>query len=145
VDKNKAEAEVLANLGAAKHARRMAEHAQHMAKLELKKQWIDVEASEKQMQAEDHQTTAKHQWECEKEVHDLQMLCLCIQYQGTSTAAGMGQFGMTQFAGPETFKGVGTDNFGGVAGGDTFGGQGLPTFDRAVPSNDFGILPHFNG
>ena len=48
-----------------------------------------------------------------------------LYLQGTSTVAGMGQFGMTQFTGPGTFKGVGTDNFGGVAGEDTFGGQGL--------------------
>jgi hypothetical protein len=52
-DENKAEAKTLASLTAAKHARKMAEHTQRMAELELKKWRIDTEASEKQMQAED--------------------------------------------------------------------------------------------
>ena len=107
-----------------------------MAELELKKQWIDVEASEKQMQVEDYRLTAQHQREREKELHDMQMLHLRLQYQG-GTAAGMGQFGMTQFPNQGAFRGVGT------VGGDNFG---VPTFNGAVPANDFGPgIPHFNG
>jgi len=95
-DENKAETEVLAAFAVEKHAWKMAEHAQWMAKLEIKKQWINLEANEKQLQADDHWIIAQHQWEHEKEVHDMQMLYLCLQYQGAGVS-GVGQFGTTQF------------------------------------------------
>ena len=53
-----------------------------MVELDIKKQHMDLEATEKWLQAEDHQLAAKHQQECKKEAHDLQMFCLCLQYQG---------------------------------------------------------------
>lgn len=63
-----------------------------MVELEIKKQQIDLEANKKWLQAEDHQLAAQHQWERKKKVHDLQMFCLHLQYQGAG-ATGMGQFG----------------------------------------------------
>jgi hypothetical protein len=62
------------------------------------------------------------------------MLHLRLQYQGAGSAAGLGQFGMTQFANQGAFAGEGGDNFGGA------------TFDGVVPANDFGpITPQFTG
>jgi type I site-specific restriction endonuclease len=104
-DENKAEAEILATFAAEKHTQKMVEHAQWMAELEIKKQHIDLEASEKQLQAEDHWLTAQHQWEHEKEAHDLQMFCLHLQYQGAN-AIGVGQFGAQQFRDAAAFEGV---------------------------------------
>ena len=59
----------------------MAEHVQRMVELGIKKQYIDLEATEKQHQAEDCRLAAQHQQECEKEAHDLQMFHLHLQYQ----------------------------------------------------------------
>ena len=53
-DKNKAKAQSLAGLASEKHARKMAEYAQQMVELDIKKQCIDLEATEKLLQAEDH-------------------------------------------------------------------------------------------
>ena len=55
------EAEILASLAGDKHAQKMAEHAQWMVELGIKKQHIDPEATEKWHQAEDRQLAAQHQ------------------------------------------------------------------------------------
>jgi hypothetical protein len=47
MDKNKAKAIVLVSITADKHTRRMAEHAQCMAELGLKKQQMELEATRK--------------------------------------------------------------------------------------------------
>ena len=122
-DENKAETEVLAAIAAEKHTRKMAEHAQWMAELEIKKQRINLEANDKRLQAEDRRIIAQHQQEREKEAHDMQMLRLRLQYQGAGVS-GMGQFGTTQFGDHGAFGGA---------------GPGVPT--------DFGLppLPPFNG
>ena len=52
---------------------KMAEHAQHTAELEIKKQQMDIEANGKCLKAEDHQIAAQHQHECKKEQHDMQI------------------------------------------------------------------------
>jgi hypothetical protein len=81
-----------------------------MAELKLKKQWMSLDANEKCLQLEDHQMTAQHQQEHKKEEqHDLQMLCLHLQYQGSNAAVGPVSFLMDQLAGG-TFGGV--DQFG---------------------------------
>ena len=90
-DENRAEAEILATLAGEKHARKMAEHAQRMVELGIKKQRIDLEATDKQLQAKDRRLAAQHQREREKEAHDLQMLRLRLQYQGAG-AVGAQQF-----------------------------------------------------
>ena len=46
-DENRAEAEILASLAGEKHARKMAEHAQQMLELGIKKQRIDLEVNDK--------------------------------------------------------------------------------------------------
>ena len=102
-DENKAEAESLAALAGEKHAQKMAEYAQQMVELDIKKQRIDLEATEKQLQAEDHRLTAQHQQEHEKEAHNLQMFCLCLQYQGAA-AMGVGLFGTQQFSAAYQFE-----------------------------------------
>ena len=79
VDENWARAKILATLAAEKHTRKMAEHAQWMAELEIKKQHMDLEVNDKWLQAEDHRIAAQHQQEHEKEAHDLQMFHLCLQ------------------------------------------------------------------
>lgn len=82
----------------------MAEHAQRMVELEIKKQRMDLDANEKRLQAEDRRLAAQHQREREKEAHDLQMFRLCLQYQGAN-AAGLEQFGLgaQQFGNPAAF------------------------------------------
>lgn len=85
----------------------MAEHAQRMVELEIKKQRMALDANEKRLQAEDRRLAAQHQREREKEAHDLQMFRLRLQYQG-SNAAGighMGQFRAQQFGDPAAFGG----------------------------------------
>ena len=57
---------------------------------------MDLEATEKWIEAEDCQLATQR--EHEKEAHNLQMFCLHLQYQG-AVAAGTGQFGMSQFGG----------------------------------------------
>ena len=46
-DENRAEAKILASLAGEKHAWKMAEHAQRMLELGIKKQCIDLEANGK--------------------------------------------------------------------------------------------------
>ena len=70
-DENRAEAEILASLAGEKHARKMAEHAQRMVELGIKKQCLDLDATEKRLHAEDRRLAAQHQRECEKEAHNL--------------------------------------------------------------------------
>jgi hypothetical protein len=86
----------------------MAEHAQRMAELEIKKQRIDLEAKGKLLEAEERRIIAQHQREREREQHDMQMLRLRMQYQAV---AGHGvadaQFGMEQFASANTFGDTG--------------------------------------
>ena len=53
-NENRAEAEILASLASEKHVQKMAEHAQQMVELGIKKQWMDLEATDKWLQAEDH-------------------------------------------------------------------------------------------
>ena len=137
-DENKAEAEILATLAAEKHTWKMAEHAQRMVELEIKKQRIDLEANEKWLQAEDRCLAAQYQREREKEAHDLQMFRLRLQYQGASTP-NAGQFVASSPDGfrvgePEVFGVSEPEVFGGATGGGTanFGGRGL-------------YLPPFNG
>ena len=60
-NKNRAEAEILASLAGEKHARKMAEHVQQMLELGIKKQRIDLEVNDKQLQAEDRRLAAQHQ------------------------------------------------------------------------------------
>jgi hypothetical protein len=86
-DENRAESEILASLAAEKHARKMAEHAQRMVELGIKKQRMDLDATEKRHHAEDRRLAAQHQREREKEAHDLQMFRLRLQYQGAGAAA----------------------------------------------------------
>jgi hypothetical protein len=112
-DENRAEAEILASLAGDKHTRKMAEHAQRMVELGIKKQRIDIEATEKRLQAEDRRLAAQHQREREKEAHDLQMFRLRLQYQGAGAAA---QFGAQQFGD--------LNMFGGAAGNDVANGEG---------------------
>jgi hypothetical protein len=80
MDKNKQEAAALARMTADKHARKMAEHAQCMAELEIKKQRMDIETKGKLLEAEDRRIAAQHQCEHEKEQHEMQMLRLRLQY-----------------------------------------------------------------
>ena len=87
----------------------MAEHAQRLVELGIKKQRMDLEANEKQHQADDRRLAAQHQREREKEAHDLQMLRLRLQYQGVATA-GIAQFGAQPFDD--------LNAFGGAAGGN---------------------------
>jgi hypothetical protein len=47
MDENKAEAAVLVSIMVDKHAHKMAEHAQCMAELGIKKQRMDIEANRK--------------------------------------------------------------------------------------------------
>ncbi|KAF8222864.1 hypothetical protein L208DRAFT_1381681 [Tricholoma matsutake] len=91
--------------------------------LEIKKQRINLEANKKQLQAEECWIIAQHQWECEKEAHNIQMLHLHLQYQEAG-GSGVGQFRTAQFG----------DN-------GAFGGAGLGL------QTDFGLpsLPPFNG
>ena len=89
MDKNKAEAAALASMTADKDTRKMAEHAQRMVELEIKKQRMDIEANGKLLQAEDRRIAAQHQREREKEQHEMQMLRLRLQYQGGSGIAGI--------------------------------------------------------
>ena len=111
-DKSKAKAEVLNKLVADKHTRKMAEYAQHMAELEIKKQRLDMEAKGKHLEAEECLATAQHQREREKKQHEMEMLRLRLQYQGgglsgqQGTAAaqfGAESFSAEPFAGPNTF------------------------------------------
>jgi hypothetical protein len=118
-DENKTEALVLASLAADKHARKMAEHDQRMAELEIKKRRIDLEATGKHLEAEDCRIAAQHQRERERDKHDMDMLRLCLQYQGGGGGSGVvpglatpaGQFGMEQpevFPTPDVFGSMGT-------------------------------------
>jgi len=85
----------------------MAEHAQRMVELEIKKQRMDLDANEKRLQADDRRLAAQHQREREKEAHDLQMFRLRLQYQGANAAGmgHMGQFGVQQFGDAAAFGG----------------------------------------
>jgi len=80
---------VLANLASDKHTRKMAEHAQRMAELDIKKQCMDLEAKGKHLEAEERLAAARYQCEREKEQHDMEMLRLRLQYQGGSGVAGI--------------------------------------------------------
>jgi hypothetical protein len=102
-DENQAEAQIIANFNAEKHVRKMAEFAQRMAELELKKQRMALEADEKRLQVEAHRLSAQHQREREKEQYELQVLRLRLQYQGSNAAVGSMTFPMDQLAGPSTF------------------------------------------
>ena len=53
VDENQAEAKILTSLAGEKHAQKMAEHVQWMVELGIKKQQMDLEATDKWLQAED--------------------------------------------------------------------------------------------
>ena len=53
-DENRAEAEILATLTGEKHTWKMAEYAQRMVELDIKKQHMDLDMNEKHLQAEDH-------------------------------------------------------------------------------------------
>jgi hypothetical protein len=111
MDKNKAEATVLVSITADKHAHKMAEHAQCMAELGIKKQQMDIEANRKRLKAKDCWIATQHQHEHEKEQPDMRMLCLCLQHQGCSgitgcaTPAGLGMEGL---ANPSAFRDMGT-------------------------------------
>ena len=98
IDKNKAKAAVLVSITADKHTCRMAEHAQCMAELGLKKQQMELEATGKQLEAEDYWIATQHKYKHKKEQHNMQMLCLCLQYQGGSGVTGCttpaSQFGL---------------------------------------------------
>jgi hypothetical protein len=86
----------------------MAEHAQRMAELEIKKQRIDLEAKGKLLEAEERCIIAQHQREREREQHDMQMLRLRLQYQGVMGRGVNGeQFVMEEFADTNTFNDVG--------------------------------------
>jgi len=76
---------------------------------------MDIEANGKHLEVEDHHITTQHQCKCEKEQHDMQMLHLCLQYQGGSGVASVtgpattpaAQFGMEQFANTGAFGDMG--------------------------------------
>ena len=70
-----------------------------------------MEAIKKWHQAEDRWLAAQHQWECEKEAHDMQMFHLCLRYQRAS-ATGMVPFNNL-------------NAFGGAAGSDVANEEGL--------------------
>ena len=53
-DENQAEAKILTSLAGKKYAQKMAEHVQRMVELGIKKQWMDLEAIDKWLHAEDH-------------------------------------------------------------------------------------------
>jgi septal ring factor EnvC (AmiA/AmiB activator) len=118
-DENKAEDMVMVNHQVERHARRMAEHDQRMAELELKKRRMDLEADGKRREAEACQLNAKYQREREKEKHDMEMLRLCLQFQLSGGGSGVsalatpaGQFGLEQqqevFPTPNVFESMGT-------------------------------------
>lgn len=106
---------VLANLASDKHTRKMAEFAQRLAELEIKKQRLDLDAKVKRLEAEERLEAARHQREREKEQHDMEMLRLRLQYQGTGAsvssvpgqAATAAQFGMEPFADTDAFGSLG--------------------------------------
>ena len=60
VDENKSEAIVIAGLAAEKHARKMAEHEQCMAELEIKKQRLALNAKGKHLEAEERRIAAQY-------------------------------------------------------------------------------------
>jgi hypothetical protein len=133
-DENRAEAEILASLAGEKHARKMAEHAQRMVELGIKKQRLDLDATEKRLHAEDRRLTAQHQREREKEAHDLQMFRLRLQYQGAGASAQ--QFGNLNAFGGAVGGSVPVANdvaahfgnlnaFGGAVEGDVANNEGL--------------------
>ncbi|KAH9955578.1 hypothetical protein BGW80DRAFT_1466923 [Lactifluus volemus] len=91
MDENKAEAAVLASITVDKHA----------------------QANGKRLEAKDCRLATQYQHEREKEQHDMQMLHLCLQYQGgsgiTGCAAPAAQFvpSMEGLASPSTFEDMG--------------------------------------
>jgi hypothetical protein len=62
-----------------------------MAELDIKKQRMALDAQRKQLEAEERLVAAWHQHKCEKERHDMEMLCLHLQLQG----GGLGSTGVT--------------------------------------------------
>ena len=75
---------------------------------------MDIKANGKLLQAEDRCIAAQHQREHEKEQHEMQMLCLRLQYQRGSGIAGITrptapatQFGMEGFANQGAFGDMG--------------------------------------
>jgi hypothetical protein len=81
-------------LNADKHTRKMADYAERMAQLEIKRARMNIEAREKEMElrrkqteAEERLTLATFQREREKEQHELQMFRLRAQYSSVSLAA----------------------------------------------------------
>jgi hypothetical protein len=127
-DENRAEAEILASLAGEKHARKMAEHAQRMVELGIKKQRLDLDATEKRHHAEDRRLAAQHQREREKEAHDLQMFRLRLQYQGAGAQFGnVNAFGGGGVpAANDAIEQFGDLNaFGGAVGGDVANDDGL--------------------
>ena len=74
MDKNKAEGAVLTSITADKHACKMAEHAQCMAELGIKKQQMDIEANRKHLEAEDCQIATQHQYVSMRKNN---MICRC--------------------------------------------------------------------
>lgn len=116
-EESQTEALVFASLTKNKHECKMADYDHCMVELELKKQHITFKAQEKQLEAEKHQIAAQYQSEHEKEKHDLEMLHLCLQYQGglggSGLAASTAQFGMgppEQFPNSNLFESLGMDS-----------------------------------
>ena len=113
----------------AEHKQRMAEHEQRMAELNLRKHHIDLKAKEKafdselkakekELKAEERRMVAQHQHKRKKEQHEVDMLCLRMQFQtgmggdenlGNLRAAGSpSQFG--QFPDSNPFGNLGLDS-----------------------------------
>jgi hypothetical protein len=110
-DNNAAAAGAFANATQARQEQKMAEHAQRMVELEIKKRRLDLEADGKKYEAEDRRLAAQYQREREKEQHDMAMLRLRLQFQASSGVSGVSnlasgaQFGLDpqgQFAGANT-------------------------------------------
>jgi hypothetical protein len=81
-DDSQNDAMVYASLTADKHTCKMAEHQQHMAELEIKKQCLTLKAQTKQLEADEHCIAAQHQCNCERELYEMELLRICMQYQG---------------------------------------------------------------
>ena len=141
VDENKSKAMVIAGLAAEKHAHKMAEHKQCMAELEIKKQWLALDVKGKHLEAGECRIAAQHQRDREREQHNMQMLCLRLQYQqGVSESSGIS--GISGISGVDTTAQFGMEQGGlrslGLAAD---GGQfGTEHHEQYAGSNTFGYL-----
>jgi hypothetical protein len=102
---------VLESITLAKRDRKMADCAQRLAELDIKKQRLDMEAKMKQLEVEERLAKARYEREREKDKHDLEMLRMRLQYQGVPGISGQvpnaGQFNAEPFPDTSAFGDLG--------------------------------------